>query len=119
MSAVKLLVSSLDEADASPSFRQGWEAAKKTAKPPSAALHWSAQDNPAYGFKLALQALTATARMLCKDARLAKDTTRTIEVTAWTASSPMAGEGACIGPKPIIFTPDAAATRANLTAHPD
>ena len=119
VSADKLLVSSLDEADAGPGFREGWEAAKKTARPPSAALRWSAQANPAYSFKLALQALPATARMLRKDAHLAKDTTRTIEVAAWTASSPMAREGACIGPKPIIFTPDAAATRASLTAHPD
>ena len=115
--ADKLLVSSTDKADAGPTFREGWDTAKRSAKPPAAAIRWFAQANPAYEFKLALQALPATARMLRKDARLAKDTTRTVEVAAWTASSPMAREGACIAPKPIIFTPDAAATRANLTAH--
>ena len=117
--ADRIIVSSTEDADAGPTFREGWEAAKKSAKPPAAAIRWSAQANPAYGFKLALQALPATARTLRKDARLAKDTTRTVEVAAWTASSPMAKEGGSIGPIPIIFTPDAAATRANLTTHPE
>ena len=79
----------------------------------------SAQANTAYGFKLALQALPASARSLRKDARLAKDTTRTIELTGWTAVSPMAKEGGGIGPIPITFSPDPAATRTNLAAHPD
>ena len=40
-------------------------------------------------------------------------------LAAWTASSPMANDGGGNGPVPIIFTPDAAATRANLVSHPD
>ena len=86
----KLLVSSAEEMDAGPTFREAWEAAKKSPNPPAAALRWSAQANVAYGFKLSLQALPGTTRALRKDARLAKDTTKTVELAAWTATSPMA-----------------------------
>ena len=94
-------------------------AAKTTSRPPAAALRWSAQANSAYGFKLALQALPASARTLRKDARLAKDITKAVELTHWTATSPMAKEGVGCGPVPIVFSPDSAATRENLTAHPE
>ena len=119
VAADRILVSSEQEEDAGPQFRDAWEAAKKAKKPAAAALRWSAQANAAYGFKLTLQALPGTARALRKDARLVKDTTRAIELAAWTASSPMANEGGGNGPVPIIFTPDAAATRANLVSHHD
>ena len=115
----RIQVSSEEIQDAGQQFREAWEVAKKTNRPPAAALRWSAQANTAYGFKLALQALPASARTLRKDARLAKDTTRTIELTGWTAVSPMAKEGGGIGPIPITFSPDPAATRTNLAAHPD
>lgn len=115
----KIQVSSDEEPDAGPSFREAWKAAKNSAPPPAAALRWSAQANVAYGFKLSLQALPATARALRKDARLAKDTTRAVEIAAWTASSPMSKEGGSTGPVPIIFTPDAEATKANLLTHPE
>ena len=115
----KLLVSSSEETDAGPTFRGMWDAAKKSANPPAAAIRWSAQANVAYGFKLSRQALPGTARALCKDARLAKDTTRAVELAAWTATSPMAREGGEVGPLPIIFSPDAAATKANISMHPD
>ena len=115
----KLLVSSSEETDAGPTFREMWDAAKKSANPPAAAIRWSAQANVAYGFKLSLQALPGTARALRKDARLAKDTTRAVELAAWTATSPMAREGGGVGPLPIIFSPDAAATKANISMHPE
>ena len=115
----KLLVSSSEETDAGPTFREMWDAAKKSANPPAAAIRWSAQANVAYGFKLSLQALPGTARALRKDARLAKDTTRAVELAAWTATSPMAREGGEVGPLPIIFSPDAAATKANISMHPE
>ena len=115
----RLAVSTEELQDANQHFREAWEAAKKTSRPPAAALRWSAQANSAYGFKLALQALPASSRALRKDARLAKDTTRTVELAAWTAVSPMAKEGSGNGPIPISFSPDPAATRTNLSAHPD
>ena len=90
VAADKLLVSSAEEMDAGPTFCEAWEAAKKSPNPPAAALRWSTQANVAYGFKLSLQALPGTARALRKDARLAKDTTKTVELAAWTATSPMA-----------------------------
>ena len=62
-------------------------------------------------FKFSLQTLPGTARALRKDARLAKDTTRAVELAAWTATSPMAREGGGVGPLPIIFSPDAVATK--------
>ena len=92
---------------------------QKSTRPPAAALRWSAQANAAYGFKLALQALPATARSLRKDARLAKDTTKAIELAGWTAVSPMAKEGSGNSPVPITFAPDPAATRTSLAAHPE
>ena len=90
VAADKLLISSAEEMDAGPTFCEAWEAAKKSPNPPAATLRWSAQANVAYGFKLSLQALPGTTRALRKDARLAKDTTKTVELAAWTATSPMA-----------------------------
>ena len=129
----KLLVSSSEETDAGPRFREMWDAAKKSANPPAAAIRWSAQANELskdqvlvltswaawIRVKLCLQALPGTARALRKDARLAKDTTRAVELAAWTATSPMAREGGEVGPLPIIFSPDAAATKANISMHPE
>ena len=89
VAAGRLMVSSDELNDANQHFRDAWEVAKATSRPPAAALRWSAQANSAYGFKLALQALPASARTLRKDARLAKDTTKTVELTHWTATSPM------------------------------
>ena len=119
VAAGRLMVSSDELINANQHFRDAWDAAKTTSRPPPAALRWSAQANSAYGFKLALQALPASARTLRKDARLAKDITKAVELTHWTATSPMAKEGVGCGPVPIVFSPDSAATRVNLTAHPE
>ena len=119
IAADRIHVSSEEAADAGAQFRTGWDAAKKTAAPPAAALRWSIQANTTYGFKLALLALPATARALRKDARLNKDTTKAVELASWIAASTLATEGSWTGPLPILFTPDAAATRASLSAHPE
>ena len=119
VAADRLSVSTDQLQDATQQFREAWDSAKKSTRPPAAALRWSAQANYAYGFKLALQALPATTRSLRKDARLAKDTTKAIELAGWTAVSPMAKEGSGNGPVPITFSPDPAATRTSLAAHPE
>ena len=119
VAADRLSVSTDQLQDATQQFREAWDSAKKSTRPPAAALRWSAQANAAYGFKLALQALPATARSLRKDARLAKDTTKAIELAGWTAVSPMAKEGSGNGPVPITFSPDPAAIRTSLAAHPE
>ena len=119
VAADRLSVSTDQLQDATQQFREAWESAKKSTRLPAAALRWSAQANAAYGFKLALQALPATARSLRKDARLAKDTTKAIELAGWTAVSPMAKEGSGNSPVPITFAPDPAATRTSLAAHPE
>ena len=119
VAADRILVSTTDEADAGALFRREWEAAKRSTTPPAASLRWSIQANTTYGFKLALLALPATARMLRKDARLCKDTTRSVELSSWIAASTLASVGSWTGPIPNLFTPDAAATRASLTSHPE
>lgn len=116
VAADRIAVSTEDVADAGHQFREAYEAAKKMEQAPATALRWSVQANPTYGFKLAIQALPATARALRKDARLASDTTKAVEVKSWTANSPMS-EALWVGPVPVLFTPDAAATRASLSAH--
>ena len=114
-----ILVSTNEEDDAGALLKRKCEAAKKSATPPAASLHLSMQANTSYGFKLALLALPATARALRKDTRLCKDSTRSVELSSWIAASTLASEGSWTGPLPILFTPDAAATRASLTSHPE
>lgn len=119
VAAGRLAVSTVELLDAGQHFRDAWDVAKATSRPPAAALRWSAQAHSAYGFKLALQALPASARTLRKDARLAKDITKAVELTHWTATSPMAKEGGGYGPVPVIFSPDSAATKESLKSHPE
>ena len=119
VAADRILVSTNEEDDAGALLKRKWEAAKKSATPPAASLRLSMQANTSYGFKLALLALPATARALRKDARLCKDFTRSVELSSWIAASTLASEGSWTGPLPILFTPDAAATRASLTSHPE
>ena len=114
-----ILVSTNEEDDAGALLKRKWEAAKKSATPPAASLRLSMQANTSYGFKLALLALPATARALRKDTRLCKDSTRSVELSSWIAASTLASEGSWMGPLPILFSPDAAATRASLTSHPE
>ena len=119
VAADRILVSTNEEDDAGALLKRKWEAAKKSATPPAASLRLSMQANTSYGFKLALLALPATARALRKDARLCKDSTRSVELSSWIAASTLASVGSWTGPIPNLFTPDAAATRASLTSHPE
>ena len=119
VAAEKILVSTDKQADASAEFRAEFEASKNTENKIAVSLRWAAQANQAYGFRLVLQALPASARTLRRDARLVSDTTQTVELASWTAVSPMATEGMWTGPVPILFAADSAAARANLVAHTD
>jgi hypothetical protein len=119
VAAEKILVSTEEQADASAQFRAECEACKNTENKIAASLRWAVQANQAYGFRVVLQTLPATARSLRRDARLVADTAQAVEVASWTAVSPMATEGMWSGPVPILFAADSAAARANLVAHTD
>ena len=64
----RVCVSLPRRADSEGEFRATWNVLKKGEKPPAAALHWAASGLPAYGYRLTLQLLpaTATAQMQCQ-----------------------------------------------------
>lgn len=117
--ATEKLGASTDEVeDADDAFRAAWASAKASERPPAAALRWSLQAHEAYGFAVVLQGLPVTARALRKDARLTLDAGRTVELASWVAVSPML-EGSLVGPKPLLFAPEAAEAAVNLGLHPE
>jgi len=111
-------VSIPSKADAEAEFRTTWEALKKAEKPAAAALRWRLMAHPAYGYRLVLQGLPATAKQLRRDARFDRDAARGVELMSWVAAAKME-DRVWDGPVPIIFTKDAVSTQASLIKHPD
>ncbi len=114
----RIRVSLPSKADAEAEFRATWGTLKKADKPPAAALRWAASGHPAYGYRVALQTLPATAKQLRRDARLDGDGTRAVDLATWVAATKME-TGAWNGPVPILFTKDAVPTQASLRKHPE
>jgi hypothetical protein len=108
-----------DLEDADEMFRQDWAAAKAADSVLGASLRWAMQAHPVYGFKLALQAMPATADALRKDARLNSDAASCIELASWTAATAMAIEGQWNGPLPTLFSTNMQAASSSLRSHPE
>lgn len=117
VSSGRVQASKRGQPDADADFRAAWATAKTDGVPAGAAIRWAVQACTAYGFKLTLQGLPATARALRKDARLASDHTKGVELASWVALNDMATSGRCDGPSPILFAKDVAKTTSNLNAH--
>jgi len=100
-------------------FRCAWDEAAKSDKPAKAAVRWTVQAHPRYGFKLLLVAMLATTRELRSDARRCVDNAAGIELASWVAETQMAEAGLWTGPNPLFFAEDPAAARAALEGHPD
>jgi len=96
-------------------FRRAWDQAAKSDQPAKAAVRWTIQAHPRYGFKL----LPATTRELRSAARRCVDNAAGIELASWVAEAQMAEAGLWTGPNPLFFAEDPAAARAALEGHPD
>ena len=118
MASGRIRVSLPSKADAETEFRATWDTLKKADKPPADTLRWAAPGHHAYGYRVALQTLPATAKQLRQDARLDGDGTRAVDLATWVAATKMES-GAWIGPVPILFTKDAVPTQASLRKHPE
>jgi hypothetical protein len=119
VAAGRVHVATHDLEDADELFREDWATAKAADSTLGAALRWAVQAHPAYGFKLALQAMPATADALRKDARLSSDAASCIELASWTAATAMAVEGQWNGPVPTLFATNMQAASSNLRSHPE
>jgi hypothetical protein len=108
-----------EDQEADQAFREAWAAAKEANESLGAAVRWSLQAHPAYGFKLVLQGMPGTARSLRRDARLTADTASCIQLASWTVAASMGAEGQWNGPAPTIFAADLPAAGANIRAHPE
>jgi len=100
-------------------FRRAWDEAAKSDQPAKAAVRWTIQAHPRYGFKLLLVAMPATMRELRSNARRCVDNAAGIELASWVAETQMAEAGLWTGPNPLFFAEDPVAARAALEGHPD
>jgi hypothetical protein len=119
VAAGRVHVTTHDLEDADDLFREDWATAKAADSTLGVALRWAVQAHPVYGFKLALQAMPATADALRKDARLNSDAACCIELASWTAATAMAAEGQWNGPMPTLFSTNLSAAASSLRAHPE
>ena len=104
--------------DAVTAFREAWEGTRASTCPAAAAIRWTVQASPAYGFRLILQGLPRTANFTRKDSRLSCDNGKGIELAGWTAPTSMADGKEWKGPCPVLFAVDPRATKERIKENP-
>lgn len=117
VAADRMRVQLANNTEAKEHFRLAVEAAKAADAPLSVAVRWSIQASGAYGLKLVLQAMPASARELRRDARRTADDAAAIALATWSAPADMMTK-LVSGPKPVLFARDPPQALAALAEHP-